>query len=48
MPLKTQPKALLNIKTKIIKNILYLSVEDTGSGMSEEIKNYYLNSIEKL
>lgn len=33
----------INIETKIIKNSLYLSVEDTGSGMPNEIKNYYLN-----
>lgn len=33
----------IKIETKIIKNILYLSVEDTGNGMPIEIKKYYIN-----
>lgn len=33
----------INIETKIVNNILYLSVEDSGTGMPNEIKNYYLN-----
>jgi signal transduction histidine kinase len=33
----------ISIESNIDKNKIYISVEDTGSGMPEEIKNYYLN-----
>ena len=41
--IKNTNKGFIIVKTKTINNILYLSVEDTGIGMSKEIKNYYLN-----
>lgn len=31
------------IETKIVKNKIYISIEDTGAGMPLEIKNYYLS-----
>lgn len=31
------------IETKIAKNKIYISIEDTGAGMPLEIKNYYLS-----
>jgi len=33
----------ITIETAIIKNKFYISIEDTGAGMPEEIKNYYIN-----
>ena len=33
----------ITIETNLIKNKIYISVEDTGCGMPDEIKNYYLN-----
>ena len=33
----------INIETNVVKNTLYLSVTDTGIGMSKELKKYYLN-----
>jgi signal transduction histidine kinase len=41
--IKNTFEGYINIETKISKSILYLSVEDTGTGMPIEIKNYYLN-----
>ena len=33
----------ITIETNLIKNKIYISVEDTGCGIPDEIKNYYLN-----
>ena len=41
--IKNTFEGAINIETKIANNILYLSVEDSGTGMPNEIKNYYLN-----
>lgn len=41
--IKNTFEGYVKVETRIVKNILYLSVEDTGNGISNEIKNYYLN-----
>lgn len=41
--IKNTFKGYVIVETRIVKNILYLSVEDTGNGIPNEIKNYYLN-----
>lgn len=41
--IKNTFEGFIIIETKVIKNNLYLSVEDTGIGMPYEIKEYYLN-----
>ena len=41
--IKNTHTGTISIETKTAKNILYLSVKDSGTGMPIEIKNYYLN-----
>lgn len=41
--IKNTHEGYIIIESKIEKDILYLSVEDTGIGMPNEIKKYYLN-----
>ena len=33
------------ISAKVVNNKIYLSVEDNGTGMTDEIKNYYINIV---
>lgn len=41
--LKNTVFGTITIETKIVKNKIYISVEDTGSGMPNDLKNYYMN-----
>lgn len=41
--IKNTKNGKINIETNVIKNKIYISVQDTGVGISEEIRIYYIN-----
>jgi signal transduction histidine kinase/ligand-binding sensor domain-containing protein len=41
--IKNTLQGSISIETKVMKNKIYVSITDTGAGMPEELKEYYIN-----